>query len=115
VTKDFRSQQLENANLSAAKVASMENALLQKCATVKKATRKSTAFVSQSVRGKIEKRLRNSVTFQLFLSIHRGCLNGICISPEQCQCPGNGWSLDSTGSQCVASCDKTCLNGVCSG
>lgn len=45
----------------------------------------------------------------------RGCSNGICVAPELCQCTGNGWSLDASGSQCVASCDKPCLNGVCTG
>lgn len=43
----------------------METALPQKCATVKKATRKSTGFVSQSVQGKIEKLLRNITQFTL--------------------------------------------------
>lgn len=45
----------------------------------------------------------------------RGCQNGICSAPEICTCSGNGWSLDSTGTKCIASCDKTCLNGFCTG
>lgn len=113
-TKDFPLQLLENANLSAAKVVKMETVLPQKFAPVEKASRKLMEFVSRSVRGKqkIIMQLRHVLSS---LSIPRGCLNGICVAPEQCQCPSNGWSLDSTGSQCTASCDKACLNGLCSG
>jgi hypothetical protein len=49
-----------------------------------------------------------------FLLNFRGCEKGECVAPDVCKCSGN-LKLDITGTQCVGLCEKSCLNGVCSG
>lgn len=61
--------------------------------------------------------VKNSLRFCFELNsqtIFRGCDKGECVAPEICKCSGN-LKLDITGTQCVGSCEKSCLNGVCSG
>lgn len=56
---------------------------------------------------------RLSCRIHLIVLIFRGCNNGRCARPNVCECNA-GWSLDSTGVNCVPGCSRPCLNGVCS-
>lgn len=41
------------------------------------------------------------------------CIEGVCIAPQTCKCNDGYKFLDSRNCTCVASCDPTCINAVC--
>lgn len=110
-TKVTRCRRKGSAKRFAAKAVSMAIVLPPKFATARKDTRKKKATARRHAQGSV---FNIILAYLNAISISRGCQDGVCISPDVCQC-NKGWSLDATGTKCFAACDKPCLNGICSG